>query len=185
MRLEPHQAAPSFSAETVQGNSVTLDQFAGKPLLLKFHRYAACPICNLHLHDFARRFPEFHQRGLEAVAFFHSPVESIREHAGTEQYPFALAADPTFRVYRRYGVETSWPRLALSALRPNFYYDWVRAMRQGYWGGKMPLQIAKMPADFLIGPDGRIAHAHYGRTIGDHLPYHEIEVALTTTVRVT
>ena len=135
MRLEPQQAAPSFSAQTVQGQTVTLEQFAGKTLLLKFHRYAACPMCNLALHDFARRFPEFHERGLEAVAFFHSPAESIRAHAGAKHYPFALAADPKFRVYRRYGVETSWPRLILSAFLPKFYLDWVRAMRHGYWGG--------------------------------------------------
>jgi peroxiredoxin len=179
MRLEPQQAAPPFSAHTVGGQDVSLEQFAGKPLLLKFHRYAACPMCNLHLHDFARRFPELHARGLEAVAFFHSSAASIAAHAGAKQYPFELVADPTFRVYRRYGVETSWARLALSAFRPGFYLDWLRAMRHGFWGGKMPRQLAKMPADFLIGPDGRILIAHYGRSIGDHMPLPQIEEALT------
>jgi peroxiredoxin len=178
MRLEPRQAAPTFSAQTVQGDTVTLEQFAGKPLVVKFHRYAACPMCNLHLHDFARRFAELHERGLEAVAFFHSPVEEIRAHAGRRRYPFALAADPQLRIYRKYGVETSWARLLLSALLPNFYADRFRAMRHGFWGGMPPLQIAKMPADFLVGPDGRIIHAHYGRTIGDHLPYALVENAL-------
>jgi peroxiredoxin len=178
MRLEAQQAAPSFSAETADGSTVTLEQFAGQPLLLMFHRYAACPMCNLRLHDFARRYPGLHARGLEAVAFLHSPVESIRAHAGKKLYPFALAADPKFRVYRKYGVETSWPRLMLSVLLPSFYVDWARAMRHGYWGGVPPLQIAKMPADFLIGPDGRIRKAHYGRSIGDHMPIDEVEDAL-------
>src|SRR5918992_5173019 len=114
MRLQPGQIAPSFSLPTVDGRTVSLEQFAGRPLLLMFHRYAACPMCNLRLHDFARRSPELHERGLETIAFFHSPVESIRAHAGKKRYPFALAADPEFRVYRKYGVQTSWPRLAMS-----------------------------------------------------------------------
>ena len=175
MRLQPQQLAPSFSAPTVQGDTVMLEQFANKLVLLKFHRYAACPMCNLKLHDFARHFPALHERGLEAVAFFHSPVTQIQAHASAKQCPFALASDPEFRVYRRYGVQTSWPRLALSMALPSFYVDWLRAMWHRYWGGMPAWQLAKMPADFLIGPDGRILLAHYGSHIGDHLPITEIE----------
>jgi peroxiredoxin len=60
---------------------------------------------------------------------------------------------------------------------PSFYVDWVRAMRYGIWGG-VDWQMGKMPADFLIGPDGRILKVHYGREIGDHLPVAEVEAAL-------
>jgi hypothetical protein len=38
--------------------------------------------------------------------------------------------------------------------------------------------MGKMPADFLIGPDGRILKTHYGREIGDHLAVREVETAL-------
>jgi len=37
---------------------------------------------------------------------------------------------------------------------------------------------AMIPADFLIGPDFRIAEAFYGRHIGDHLPLERIEAFL-------
>jgi peroxiredoxin len=178
MRLEPRQAAPSFSAETVDGTTISLEQFSGKPLLLMFHRYAACPMCNIRLHDFARRFPELHDRGLEAVAFFHSPIEEIRKHAGGKQYPFAIATDPKFRVYRKYGVETSWPRLAMAVVQPSVYRSFFKAMRHGYHGGRMPLQLAKMPADFFVRPDGLIHTAHYGRGIDDHMSHGEIDAAV-------
>ncbi|MCI0334289.1 MAG: AhpC/TSA family protein [Planctomycetes bacterium] len=178
MRLEPQQAAPPFSVEAIDGETRTLEQFAGKPLLLMFHRYAACPMCNIRLHDFAKRFPALHQRGLEAIAFFHSPANEIRKHAGRRQYPFALAADPKFRAYRRYGVETSWSRLAMSVARPSVYAELVRALRQGFRGGKPTFRLAQMPADFLIGPDGRIRIAFYARNIADHLPPREIEDAV-------
>jgi hypothetical protein len=63
-------------------------------------------------------------------------------------------------------------------LLPSFYVDWIRSIRYGIWGG-VAWQMGKMPADFLIAPDGRVVKAHYGREIGDHLPVKEVEAALT------
>jgi peroxiredoxin len=182
MRLKSGQTAISFTAQTADGETVSLGQFAGKPLLLMFLRYASCPMCNLRLHDFAREYPRLQERGLEAVAFFHSSALRIRAHAGGRHYSFPLVADPEFRVYGSYGVETSWPRLLLSMARPSFYVDWLRSLHHRFWGGTA-WQMAKMPADFLIGPDGRIVTAHYGRDIGDHLPVPRIEAYLDALER--
>lgn len=179
MKLEPNQPAPPFEVETFGGKTVSLGGFVGKPLLLMFHRYAGCPMCNIRLHTLARQFPQLHERGLEAIAFFHSPPEEIRKHAGGRQYPFEIATDPKFRVYRKYGVQTSWPRLAMALVQPSVYATYARAFTQGFRGGRMPRQLAKMPADFFIRPDGRIHTAHYGRRIDDHLTHDEIADAIT------
>ena len=177
MRLKIGDKAVPFSAETIAGKTVSLNQFAGKPLLLMFYRYASCPMCNLRLRDFAQHFPKLHERGLEVVAFFHSPARNIRANAGQRNYPFHIVADPQFKVYRSYGIETSWLRFLFSMALPSFYVDWVRAMRYGIWGG-VDWQMGKMPADFLIAPNGLIVRVHYGREIGDHLPVTEVEAAL-------
>jgi thioredoxin-dependent peroxiredoxin len=177
MRLAAGQHAVPFTAETIDGATISLAQFSGRPLLLMFFRYASCPMCNLRLHDFARHYPSLEQRGLRAVAVFHSSAASIRAHAGARQYPFSLVADPEFRVYRAYEVERSWPRLLASMARPRFYVDWVRSMANGFWGGAAR-EMAKMPADFLIDAAGRIVIAHYGRDIGDHLPMALLDAAL-------
>jgi thioredoxin-dependent peroxiredoxin len=178
MRLQPGDQAVQFSAETITGQTVSLEQFAGRTLLLMFYRYASCPMCNLRLRDFAQHYPRLHERGLEVVAFFHSSAHKIRKHAGKQHYPFHLVPDPQFHVYRSYGVETSWLRFFLSMLLPSFYVDWIRSMQYGFWGG-VDWQMGKMPADFLIGPDGRILKTHYGRDIGDHLAVEEVEAVLT------
>src|SRR5215216_7339894 len=118
MRLKPDHEAVTFSVETIEGKTITLEQFAGKPLLLMFFRYASCPMCNLRLRDFAQHFPRLHERGLEVVAFFHSPARNILKNAGKQHYPFYLVADPQFKVYRSYRVETSWLRFLLLMLLP-------------------------------------------------------------------
>src|SRR4026208_2279925 len=110
MRLKPGDTAVPFSIETLEEVVISLTQFAGKPLLLMFYRYASCPMCNLRLRDFAQHFPQLQERGLEVVAFFHSPARNIRANAGKHNYPFHLVPDPEFKVYRSYGVETSWLR---------------------------------------------------------------------------
>ena len=177
MRLQPGDRAILFSSETIEGNTISLEQFAGKPLLLMFYRYASCPMCNLRLRDFAQHYPRLHQQGLEVVAFFHSPAPNIRSNAGKQHYPFHPVPDPRFNVYRSYGIETSWLRFLMSMLLPSFYVDWIRAMRYGIWGG-VDWQMGKMPADFLISPAGIILKAHYGRDMGDHISVSEVEVAL-------
>lgn len=177
MRLKPGDKAAPFSAETIEGKTISLELFSGKPLLLMFYRYASCPMCNLRLRDFAQHYPRLHEHGLEVVAFFHSTARKILRNAGKQHYPFHLVADQHYNVYRRYGVETSWPRFLLSMLLPSFYVDWIRSMRYGFWGG-VDWQMGKMPADFLIGPDGRILKTHYGREIGDHLAVREVETTL-------
>lgn len=177
MRLEVGQTAVPFTAETIDGRAVSLRQFAGKPVLLMFFRYASCPMCNLRLHDLAKEYAGLRNRGLAVLALFHSPARAIRAHAGGRQYPFPLVADPEFRLYRMYGVETSWPRLLLSIVKPGFYVSFFRSLLHGFWGGAA-WQMAKMPADFLVGPDGRLVAAHYGRDIGDHLTVAQLHALL-------
>lgn len=179
MRLEPGDIAVPFTTQAIDGTTVSLNQFAGGPVLLMFFRYASCPMCNLHLRDFAKDYGGLRDRGLAVVAFFHSPPHAIQAHAGRRRYPFLLVSDPDFRVYRKYGVESSWPRLLLSIVNPRFYVSVVRSLLHGFWGG-MAWPMAKMPADFLVGPDDRLVAANYGRDIGDHLPVARLHALLDT-----
>src|ERR1043165_4823 len=168
MRIEAGDRAPDFSTDDVDGQPQSLQRYRGEPLLLQFYRYAGCPMCDLRLHDFAREYPVLRDRGVRVLAFFHSGPERIRRHLRDRPLPFPVVGDSSQVVYRRYGVESSAMRLLLSAAKPSFYWDWVRAMRHGYWG-TVHWQMATMPADFLIGPDQTIRLAHYGRDIGDHM----------------
>jgi thioredoxin-dependent peroxiredoxin len=177
MKLAPGDRAVEFSTLDADGHPVSLGAFRGSPVLLMFFRFASCPMCNLRLHDFAKEYPRLHANGLSALAFFHSSAGAIRRHAGRRSYPFPLVPDQDQKIYRDFGVTTSWAGLFGSMALPSFYWDWMRSMRHGFWGG-VDLHMAKMPADFLVGADGRLLLAHYGRTIGDHLSLAAIESTL-------
>ncbi|HEU5075733.1 MAG TPA: hypothetical protein VFU02_16185, partial [Polyangiaceae bacterium] len=82
-----------------------------------------------------------------------------------------VLGDPTFELYRAYGIERSvagllHPRALGSALA-----GLVRAPSNFFAnsGG-----ITGLPAEFLIAEDGLVIHAHYGRHADDHLDVDEV-----------
>ena len=175
MRLKPGDRAGDFDTQDLEGRRITLKDYAGSRLLLSFHRYASCPLCNLRVHQLIRNQDRFNDQGLQVLAVFQSPPESIIKYVGRQKAPFPLVADPQHVMYRAYGVETSWGGFVKGGLR---VVSLTRALGLGFRPGHMEGRIALVPADFLIGPDLTINHAYYGRDIGDHLSLPAIEAWL-------
>lgn len=124
---------------------------------LQFRRYAACPVCNLHLRSVARRHDEIVRAGIREVVVFHSSVDALLSYQS--DLPFAVIPDPERRLYVEFGVEPS----PLALLDPRAWWAEVRgAMRRR---NPLPTEgksINGLPADFLIGRDGRLAALKYG-----------------------
>ncbi|PBC70768.1 peroxiredoxin [Streptomyces sp. TLI_235] len=141
-------------------------------LHLQFRRFAGCPICNLHLRSFAQRQAETAAAGVHEVAVFHSPADELRPYA--DSLPFPLVADPDRTLYRAFGVERgaralldprAWPTVARALARsvPLALRGRERPPAARPLGGRLGL-----PADFLLGPDGRLLAVHYGEHAADH-----------------
>ena len=176
MQLHPGTTPPSLIATDFLGEAVNLEALRGQPVLLSFYRYAACPVCNLRVHSIIESFPLWSQQGLAVVAVFQSPKESILQYVGRQDAPFPILADPAMVLYRRFGVQTRW--LGLVSLR--VMATALRAFSKGFLPGKVDGPIHRTPADFLIDRRGRIAIAHYGRDIDDHIPLDTIAQWLHT-----
>jgi peroxiredoxin len=156
---------PAREVEAISGERIRVPDDA-RVIHLQFRRFAGCPVCNLHLRSIVRRHAEINLAGIREVVVFHSGREELLEHAA--DLPFAVVADPDKRLYAEYGVNGSaralldprvWmpiivgvPRSAVSILRRQ-----GRPPKLSPTGGRLGL-----PADFLIGTDGRILAAKYG-----------------------
>jgi len=174
MRIAPGAEAISFEVEDIFGQSVRLEDFRDRKLLLSFYRYASCPLCNLRIHELTKRSAEFEKRGLSMVAFFQSPAESIRKYVSKHEAPFPIIPDPEHNVYNKYGVESSVGGFLGGMLG----IDSPKAMLKGFLPGKMEGTWTLMPADFLIGPDLKVQEAFYGNKISEHLPFDKIDAFL-------
>jgi peroxiredoxin len=183
MKLTVGLEAPAFEAEDVFGRPVTLASYAGKVLLLSFFRNGACALCNLQIHHLIQHFPEYHCQGLEIVAVFESPRESIIAHVSKQNAPFPLIADPGATLYDLYGVETSQEKVLAPVDE-----SWRNVMIQEAeaLGYKLTREegsnFFRLPADFLIGPDRRVQVAFYSNAVGEHLSFRQIEDALPQLV---
>ena len=189
MKLTDGDRAPEFSARDIFGNQIDLRDYAGKRLLLSFFRFSKCPYCNLRVSRMLSRFQTYQAAGLEMVAVFESPAESMLDGVAKQQPPFPLIADPDNELYRPYGLEISTFRMLEGFVNP---FKTAKIAREsvvalfgkGFWPTRIDGPIARMPADFLIGPDLTIERAHYGTYLSDHLPFEEVERILGLDIGV-
>jgi thioredoxin-dependent peroxiredoxin len=176
MRLQTEKMAPGLVTTDFLGEAVDLQALRGQPVLLSFYRYASCPVCNLRMHSIIKAFPQWSQQGLAVVAVFQSSKASIAQYVGRQDAPFPIVADPGMALYRRFGVESRW----LGLLSPRLMGTALRAFRKGFLPGRVDGPLHRTPADFLIDAEGRIAMAHYGKDIDDHIPLDTIAQWLHT-----
>lgn len=172
MRLKTGSPAPEFTVTDLYGQTRSLSDYRGRKLHLSFYRYASCPFCNLRVHAMRQRAAEWSAQGLDLMAVFQSPVESIQEYAVGKVEEFPVIPDPERKLYALYGAETSWLAFAKSALRLK---DVAEATSKGFLPGKLEGEVNQVPAEFLIDENGIIRVAFYGNDIGDHLDIEVIE----------
>jgi peroxiredoxin len=160
-RLSTGDTVPRRELTTIRSASVTVPDEAAL-VHLQFRRYAGCPICHLHLRSVAARQDEIHAAGIREIVVFHSTVAVLLPYQ--DELPFDVVADPAKELYTEFGVEKT-PRAVLDPR------TWPAMLRGGI--GRKPTGPGKgqspfgLPADFLIGPDGRIRAVRYARHADD------------------
>ena len=64
------------------------------PFMLSFFRFAACPFCNLRVHELVERFNEFGD-DFTIVAVFDSPLDDLVRHTAKHRAPFQFSPTRT------------------------------------------------------------------------------------------
>src|SRR5580704_5218108 len=106
MRLKVGSLAPNFSVQALGGRTVDLAALRGRMVLLKFYRFATCPVCNLHMHRFVQDYKMLRALGLTTVVLYHSPADKLEAANATfDLPPFDLIPDQEKRIFRAYGAE--------------------------------------------------------------------------------
>lgn len=176
MRLLAGSIAPSFETQDIFGTPILLEAYQGKGLLLSFFRNSLCAMCNLQVHRLIQKHAQYQYAGLEIVVVFESPRASVLENVSKQNVPFPIIADPGAALYDLYGVESSEEKVMASV-----DMDWRNGLIREAEAIGYPLtredgsNFFRLPADFLIGPDGRIHSAIYAETVGTHISFDEID----------
>ena len=128
------EQAPDFTLTSDAGESVSLSDFRGRPVVLYFYPKDDTPGCTVQARGIRDAYGEFERAG--AVVLGISP-DSVERHVKfREKYglPFTLLADTEHEVAERYGV---WG--------------------EKRFAGKKYMGISR--TTFVIAPDGTVAKA--------------------------
>lgn len=172
MRLKAPCQGIDFHTTDVFGNAFKLSDLVGKKIMLSFFRDAGCPFCNFRLYELTNRHKEWKDQNLEVIAVFSDTPEQVRRYVARHPRPFTMLADPDLEIYNQYGIEHSG-----SALLKALMFRLPRIIRGVLKGGRPTKNphVKLVPADFLLGEDGRVKEVWYGRDTSDHIPLEEIQ----------
>ena len=123
--------APDFSLESDSGETVSLSQLRGKPVVLYFYPRDDTPGCTTEACEFRDAWSNVKRTGAVVLGVSPDTAASHKKFKTKFKLPFPLLADPDHKVAERYGA---WGERSM-------------------YGRKF---LGLLRTTFVIGPDGRI-----------------------------
>ena len=130
--LAPEMPAPRFSLPRDGGGNISLDEFAGRKLVLYFYPKADTPGCTLESQAFSALRSAFEKAGTAVLGVSADPIKAQDDFKRKYSLEIPLASDETRQMIQDYGV-------------------WVEKSMYG----RKYMGIERVT--FLIDPNGRIA----------------------------
>jgi len=135
-KLEPGAQAPPFSLPDQDGNTVSLDDFKGRRVIVYFYPRDDTPGCTAEACQFNDNLGAFDRAGVPVVGISPDDAKSHRRFQEKYGLRFPLLSDLDHRAMEAYGAwgeKTLYGRTSVGVIR----------------------------STFLVGPDGRIERAWY------------------------
>jgi peroxiredoxin Q/BCP len=135
--LESGDPAPPFTLPDMSGKQVSLEDFAGKDVILYFYPKDDTPGCTKEACGFRDAWTDLQDLGVVVLGVSGDDAASHTRFAAKYRLPFTLLSDPDHRVmtaYGAYGPKTMYGRKVVGVIRSTVW----------------------------IGPDGRIRR-HWAR----------------------
>jgi len=123
--------APDFTLESDSGETVSLAQLRGKPVVLYFYPRDDTPGCTTEACEFRDAWEDVKKTGAVVLGVSPDTAASHKKFKSKFRLPFPLLADPEHKVAERYGA---WGERSM-------------------YGRKFQ---GILRTTFVIGPDGRI-----------------------------
>lgn len=102
--LKEGQKAPEFKAKNQQGETVTLEQFSGKKVVLYFYPKDDTPGCTAEACDFRDNYQGLTAKGIVVLGVSVDDEKSHQKFADKHSLPFTLLADTDKEIVTAYGV---------------------------------------------------------------------------------
>ena len=125
-QLQPGAAAPAFSLIDQDGNTVSLDEFTGKKLLLYFYPKADTPGCTAQACSIRDEMPNLSGLGIAAIGISPDKPEKLKDFKDKYNLNFPLLSDPehkTADAYGTWGKKSMYGKEYEGIIRSSFLLD--------------------------------------------------------------
>ena len=96
--------APDFTLPDQNGETRSLNDFAGQKVVLYFYSKDNTSGCTKQACGFGELYPQFTEKGAVVIGISKDSVESHRKFAEKYGLPFVLLSDPEMKAIRAYDV---------------------------------------------------------------------------------
>jgi len=131
--MQLNEPVADFTLETDEGNTVSLSQFAGKPVVLFFYPRANTPGCTIEACGFRDQFKKLQAAGAIVLGISRDTVKAQAKFKAKYELPYTLLADVDEKVCKQFDV-----------------------MKEKNMYGKKVWGIVR--TTFVIGPDQTLVH---------------------------
>ena len=124
--LEAGTKAPSFTLPDKDGKLVSLEDFAGKRVVLYFYPRDNTPGCTRQACAFAGAYEEFGALGAVVIGVSKDSTASHQRFAAKHELPFLLLSDPELAAIQAYGVwqeKKNYGKVSMGVVRSTFVID--------------------------------------------------------------
>ena len=118
--LEPGTKAPAFTLTDATGQKVSLQDFAGRDVILYFYPRDDTPGCTKEACGFRDAWEELRELGAVVLGVSADDADSHERFVAKYRLPFTLLSDPDRSVmaaYGAYGEKTMYGRKVVGVIR--------------------------------------------------------------------
>lgn len=126
MTLNPGDRAPEFTLPDTEGNSVSLSDFRGQPLVLYFYPRDNTPGCTKEACGFRDLYAQYLAKNIAVLGVSADDAKSHTKFVSKYQLPFPLLCDEGGKIaslYGSYGLKKFMGREFTGVYRHTFIID--------------------------------------------------------------
>ncbi|MCE5252341.1 thioredoxin-dependent thiol peroxidase [bacterium] len=135
-QLKPGDKAPAFSLTDQHGNTVSLQDFRGRKLLVYFYPKADTPGCTRQACSVRDARPDLSKLGIAAVGISPDMPDRQKKFDGKYSLDFPLLSDPDHAAAEAYGVwgeKSMYGKKVMGIVRSSFLIDETGKVLQAWY----------------------------------------------------
>jgi peroxiredoxin Q/BCP len=124
MAIKEGNKAPSFTLTDASGKPVTLDDFAGKDVIVYFYPKDDTPGCTKEACGFRDLWQDIRKRGAVVLGVSADNAASHQKFAAKYKLPFTLLSDPdrkTMKAYGAFGEKMMYGKKTMGVIRSSVW----------------------------------------------------------------